>query len=63
MNSSALAEGGGNRELRIELPDSTWRPRAELWAKALMMLDGVLEQFFPSNEDSGSDPDFSDVSD
>jgi len=33
---------GGNRELRIELPDAIWRPRAELWAKAVSLLDDVL---------------------
>ncbi|KAK6981346.1 hypothetical protein R3P38DRAFT_2396312, partial [Favolaschia claudopus] len=25
----------GSKELRVALPDSIWRPRAELWGRAL----------------------------
>ncbi|KAJ7279925.1 hypothetical protein C8J57DRAFT_997915, partial [Mycena rebaudengoi] len=29
------------KDLRIVLPDSVWRPRAELWGRALAILDHI----------------------
>jgi hypothetical protein len=31
----------GGRELRVALPDSIWRPRAELWGRALAILNEI----------------------
>ncbi|KAJ7633268.1 hypothetical protein FB45DRAFT_745214 [Roridomyces roridus] len=31
----------GGKQLRVALPDSIWRPRAELWGRALAILDNV----------------------
>ncbi|KAJ8095655.1 hypothetical protein PM082_022980 [Marasmius tenuissimus] len=33
----------GTRELRVDLPDHTWRPRAEKWVRALDILNYILE--------------------
>jgi hypothetical protein len=38
----------GRKELRIDLPDFVWRPRAELWVQALHILLSVKEM-----EDTG----------
>lgn len=54
---------GGNRELRIKLPDVIWRPRAELWAKAVCMLDNVVENTATSSESSLDDVSMSSESD
>jgi len=43
---------GANRELRIELPDATWRPRAELWGKAVCMLDDVCAHYESVDSDN-----------
>ncbi|KAJ7232092.1 hypothetical protein C8J57DRAFT_1091364 [Mycena rebaudengoi] len=31
----------GSKELRVALPDSIWRPRAEQWGRALAILDHI----------------------
>lgn len=31
----------GNKEMRISLPDHIWRPRAELWGRALHLLNQI----------------------
>ncbi|KAJ7454504.1 hypothetical protein FB451DRAFT_1144467 [Mycena latifolia] len=31
----------GSKELRVALPDSVWRPRAQMWGRALAILDQV----------------------
>ncbi|KAJ6592483.1 hypothetical protein B0H19DRAFT_1279011, partial [Mycena capillaripes] len=31
----------GGRQLRIDLPDAIWRPRAEMWGRALAILDHI----------------------
>jgi len=49
---------GGNRELRIELPDAIWHPRAQLWAKAVCVLDDILSRApadLTSSNESSSD--------
>lgn len=33
----------GAKELRIALPDQVWRPRAEIWVKALVAMELLLE--------------------
>jgi hypothetical protein len=33
----------GTKELRVALPDSVWRPRAELWVRALAILDQLTD--------------------
>ncbi|KAJ7452138.1 hypothetical protein B0H11DRAFT_2156948 [Mycena galericulata] len=51
----------GSKRLRIALPDSIWRPRAQLWVQALAVLDELtytLEGLDPSeSSDSDSDSD------
>lgn len=37
--------GRGAQRRRIELPHAIWRPRAELWAKALHTLDFFLDRY------------------
>lgn len=32
----------GSKELRVALPDSIWRPRAELWGRALAIFDQLM---------------------
>ncbi|KAJ6568265.1 hypothetical protein DFH09DRAFT_917831, partial [Mycena vulgaris] len=33
----------GSKELRVALPDSIWRPRAQYWVRALSVLNHLLE--------------------
>lgn len=33
----------GTKELRIPLPDFIWRPRAEIWARALYVMEQIVE--------------------
>lgn len=33
----------GRREITIALPDSVWRPRAEMWARAIDLLVRLTE--------------------
>ena len=33
----------GKKELRVALPHEVWRPRAELWIQALVVMTGILE--------------------
>ncbi|KAJ7765055.1 hypothetical protein DFH07DRAFT_738012, partial [Mycena maculata] len=39
-----LKSGRGGKKLRVALPDSIWRPRAEMWARALYILDQITYQ-------------------
>jgi hypothetical protein len=34
----------GGRELKVELPDLIWRPRAEMWVRALNVYNNLLAQ-------------------
>ncbi|KAK1220201.1 hypothetical protein PQX77_017052 [Marasmius sp. AFHP31] len=40
----------GTRELRVDLPDHIWRPRAEKWVRALDILNYILEFVVESSE-------------
>ncbi|KAJ6511625.1 hypothetical protein DFH09DRAFT_941989, partial [Mycena vulgaris] len=42
----------GTKELRIALPDSVWRPRAQLWGRALAVLN-QLTYMLDSSESEG----------
>ncbi|KAJ7447553.1 hypothetical protein B0H11DRAFT_1709449, partial [Mycena galericulata] len=46
----------GSRELRVGLPDSVWRPRAQLWVRALAVLD-ELTNMLDGLESSDSESD------
>ncbi|KAJ7092825.1 hypothetical protein B0H15DRAFT_776999, partial [Mycena belliarum] len=45
----------GSKELRVALPDSIWRPRAEMWGRALAVLNQVTYMYEGGGSGSESD--------
>ncbi|KAJ7620448.1 hypothetical protein FB45DRAFT_754668, partial [Roridomyces roridus] len=48
----------GSKQLHVALPDSIWRPRAQLWVRALAVMDHLmytLEEVVASSSESESD--------